>query len=95
MKPREKYLLNTIPILDPRRFARRGRRIEWPVSLRVRNKFRDLLGELVDLEQEPHSDAVEKRMEALREDIRALPGFPKRYDPERDLIVPITTSEQA
>lgn len=92
MKP---YLLNVVPILDPKRIQAWGRRIEWPVSLRVRMKFRALLEELVDLEQEPHSDAIFQRMEALREDIRALPGFPRKFDIERDLIVPITTSEQA
>jgi len=94
MKPREKYLLNVVPILDPRRFIKPGRRIEWSVSLRVRMKFRELLHELVDLEQEVESPGVKQRMLSLREDIRALPGFPKRYDPDRDLIVPVTTSEQ-
>lgn len=64
------------------------------MSLRVKMKFWSLLEELVDLEQEPASPECEERMEALREDIRSLPGYPRRYDPEADLIVPVTSSEQ-
>lgn len=79
-------------ILDPRRIRQPGRRIEWPVSARTRMKFRDLLGELVALEQEPQEPEILARMEALREDIRALPGYPKRYDPDRDWICPVTNS---
>jgi len=70
------------------------REIRWEVSLRVRMRFRELLSELVDLEQEVPSDEVSLRMEALREEIRSLPGFPRRFDPERDTIVPVTTSTQ-
>lgn len=84
-------------ILDPRRIQRRaqpGREIQWQVSLRVKAKFQALLHELVDLESEPASREREERAEALREDIRALPGFPRRYDVERDVIVPVTTSIQ-
>ena len=84
-----------IPVIDPQRIQRRERQIPWPCSLRVRMKFRSLLAELVDLEQESPSDPdVQQHMESLREEIRALPGFPKRYDPERDVIVPRTTSAQ-
>jgi len=84
-----------IPVIDPQRIQRRERQIPWPCSLRVRMKFRSLLAELVDLEQESPSDPdVQQHMESLREEIRALPGFPKRYDPERDVIVPCTTSAQ-
>jgi len=57
-------------------------------------KFRSLLHERVDLEQEPPSFEVESRMRALEEEIQSLPGFPKGYDPERDLIVPMTSSTQ-
>lgn len=84
-------------VLDPSRIVRGnrpGRRIEWRVSLRTQMRFRSLLGELVDLEGEPASPEREARAEALREDIRALPGFPVRYHPEDDLIVPVTTSAQ-
>lgn len=87
-------------ILDPevlrRNRARREgeRRIEWPCSLRVRMQFRSLLHELVELETWPATEEREIRMERLREEIRSLPGFPRRYDPERDLIVPVTTSAQ-
>ena len=70
-----------------------GRQIEWRVSLRTRMHFRDLLEELVDLEQEPESFERETKMEALREAIRTLPDFPRGYDPEQDVIVPVTTSE--
>jgi hypothetical protein len=83
-----------IPILDPQRIQRRpGRQIRWECSLKTRMRFRSMLQELVDLEQYPPSETREA-MEALREDIRALPGFPVGYDPERDLIVPVTTSAQ-
>ena len=85
----------SVEILDPRRIQRPGeRKIEWRCSLRVRMQFRALLHELVDLEQEARDPEVAQAMEALREDIRALPGFPVGYDPERDLIVPVTTSAQ-
>lgn len=57
-------------------------------------KFRSLLGELVDLECEPASRERDQRAEALREDIRALPGFPVGYHPEDDTIVPVTASTQ-
>jgi hypothetical protein len=56
-------------------------------------KFRDLLHELVDLETAPQDLEVQARMEMLREEIRALPGYPRGYHPERDVIVPVTTSE--
>lgn len=84
-------------ILDPWRVVRaplRGRRIEWRVSLRTKARFQDLLGELVDLESEPWSPEREARAEALREDIRALPGYPRNYHAEDDVIVPVTSSVQ-
>jgi len=81
-------------ILDPHRIQRPGRRIEWRVSLNTHMKFRDLLGELVDLESYPRSHELERRMESLREEIRCLPGFPRDYHPEDDTIVPVTTSAQ-
>ena len=87
-------------VLDPdalrRNRARREgeRRIEWRVSLRTRMQFRALLMELVDLETYPQTPETLMKMEALREEIRGLPGFPRRYDERRDLIVPITTSVQ-
>ena len=80
-----------VPVLGWQRAG--GREIRWEVSLRTRMRFWDLLAELVDLELEPTSPELLERMEALRCDIRALPGYPRQYDPERDLIVPITTSE--
>jgi hypothetical protein len=58
-------------------------------------RFRSLLFELVDLEQEPWSLEVANRQAALQDEIRSLPNFPTHYDPERDLIVPLTTSEMA
>lgn len=80
-------------ILDPRRIQRpQERRIEWQCSLSTRMRFRDLLNELVDLEAEPWSMEVEARMEALRDDIRHLPGYPQNYDPDRTVIVPVTTT---
>lgn len=81
-------------ILDPRRIRRPGERhIQWRVSLRTKMRFTDLLHELVELELEPATWEREQRMEALRDEIRALPGYPRRYDPERDVIIPTTTSE--
>lgn len=82
-------------IMDPRRLVRpraHERRIAWRVDLKTRMKFRDLLMELVDLECDPPSYERERRMESLRDDIRSLPGYPRSYDPERDVIVPVTTS---
>jgi len=80
-------------ILDPNRLVRRGRTIEWPVSRRIYLKFRDLLQELVDAESLDQSDPeVRNRMETLRDDIRHLPGYPRSYDPEHDLIVPVVTT---
>jgi hypothetical protein len=93
----DRVLTRRWDVLDTRLIPRTGteRRIEWPCSLRTRMKFRALLAELVDLEQESQRDPdVQAKMEALREDIRSLPGFPKRFDLDRDLIVPVTTSTQ-
>jgi len=79
--------------LDPQRIQRPGRRIEWPCSLSTRMRFREMLTRLVECESLSQRDPeVQQEMEALREDLRALPGFPKRYDVERDWIVPITTT---
>lgn len=93
MRPHRRY-----EVLDPRRIlprsGRRERRIEWPVSSRTHLKFRALLEELVGLETEPASPEREARAEGLREDIRALPGFPRRLDPDADLVVPVVTSTQ-
>jgi hypothetical protein len=58
-------------------------------------RFRTLLYELVDLEQESPSPEIAARQAALQDEIRSLPGFPTRFDPELDLIVPITTSKQS
>ena len=83
-------------VLDRSRIVRgrrRGRRIEWRVSLRTKMQFYSLLAELVDLEQEPASPEREERRAVLQDEIRALPSFPRRYHPEDDLIVPVTTSE--
>jgi hypothetical protein len=74
------------------RGRRPGRRIEWPVSLRTQGKFYDLLGELVELETLPWDPSLEDRRAALQEDIRALPGFPKRFHPEDDTICPVVTT---
>jgi hypothetical protein len=80
-----------VPILDPKRIVRSERRIEWRVSRKTHFRFRELLMELVDREhQNPH----DPDLEALRDDIRHLPDFPRGYDPERDVIVPVVTTEQ-
>jgi len=85
-----------IEILDPQRIQRphQGRKIEWHCSLRVRMKFRSLLQELVDLEGEPQDAECHNRAEALRDEIRSLPRFPIGFDPERDVIIPVTSSAQ-
>jgi hypothetical protein len=57
-------------------------------------RFRSLLHERVELEAEPASFEVESRMRALEEEIASLPGFPRGYDPDRDVIVPLTSSTQ-
>lgn len=86
-------VLNTPVILDPKRVTTGGRRIEWPVSHRTRMRFRELLFELVDLEGADQTDReVQDRMAALRDAIRSLPGFPRAFDPERDTIIPVTTT---
>lgn len=84
-------------ILDPSRIQRpdrRERRIEWPCSLKTRMRFRELLTRLVELEWETQTPEVLAEMEALRDDIRSLPGYPRRYDHGRDVIVPVTTTAQ-
>lgn len=82
-------------ILDPQRIERsQGRTIRWSCSLRTRMRFRELLSELVELESDPQTPEVANRMAGLRDDIRHLPGYPRRYDPDRDTIVPVTTSVQ-
>ena len=82
-------------ILDPKRILRapRGRQIPWHVSLRTHMAFREHLHRLVALEFEDLRDpAVQEEIEALREEIRRLPGFPVSYNVENDVIVPVTTS---
>lgn len=87
-------------ILDPRRIQRGrrpGRTIEWRVSLRTKARFTALLGELVDLENEPWGlDDPEnlERAECLRDEIRALPGFPRDLHPVDDTVIPVVTSAQ-
>lgn len=86
-------ILRAPVVLDRRRVRTRGRRIEWPVSYRTLQRFREALHELVELEDaDQTSPWVRQRMEALRDDIRSLPGYPRGYDPENDLIVPTLTS---
>ena len=87
-------VLDTAELRRNRRRREGHREIHWQVSLRTRMKFRTLLHELVDLETYPMTEETLLRMESLREEIRGLPGYPRRYDPERDTIVPVTTSAQ-
>lgn len=87
-------VLDAAELRRNRRRREREREIVWHVSLRTRMKFRDLLHELVDLESYPATSESLMRMENLRDEIRSLPGFPRRYDPDRDVIVPVTTSVQ-
>lgn len=73
--------------------VRAGKTIQWPCSLKTRMRFRDYLYRLVDLESyNPRDPEVIQEMEALREEIRALPGYPRKYDAERDVIMPVTTT---
>lgn len=84
-----------VPILDPTRVKRPGRRIEWPVSRAVHLRFREWLHELVALEYADQTDPeVVDRMAGLRDAIRRLPGYPRQYDVERDIIVPVVTTVQ-
>lgn len=90
-----RYALLDTNELRRNRARREGeRRIEWRVSLRTRMRFRELLHERVDLESWPQTPETLLRMQVLEEEIRGLPGFPRRFDSERDLIVPVTTSLQ-
>jgi hypothetical protein len=58
-------------------------------------RFQELLHELVDLEDADQQDSwVHDRMATLRDDIRHLPGYPQRYDPNRDVIDPVITTRQ-
>ena len=82
-------------ILDPNRVVKRGRTINWDVSRRTYLRFRELLEALVDAELEAQDlPEVQQRMATLRDDIRHLPGYPRGYDPEHDLIVPVVTTAQ-
>jgi len=82
-------------ILDPNRVVKRGRTINWDVSRRTYLRFREPLETLVDLELADLTDPqVQDQMATLRDDIRHLPGFPRGYDPEGDLIVPTVTTAQ-
>ncbi len=87
-------ILDTADLRRNRRRREGHREIQWQVSLRTRMKFRELLHELVELETWPVTEELLVRMENLREEIRGLPGFPRRFDAERDTIVPVTTSMQ-
>ena len=75
-----------------REFHRKERQIEWRVSLRTHMLFHDLLAELLDLDLEPVDEDTESRRGAIQEQIRSLPGFPQRYHPDLDVIVPVVTS---
>jgi len=84
-----------VPLRELGRLRRWRRRIEWPVSRRTHLRFRELLHELVALESEDQTSRdVLERMEALRDDIRRLPGYPMKYHPHRDLIIPTVTTAQ-
>jgi len=87
-----------VPILDPHRIRRphrTGKRIEWSVSRRTHLRFRELLHELVELEDYDQTDPyVRERIATLQDDIRHLPGYPCSYDCERDVIVPTVTTAQ-
>lgn len=86
---------NAVHILPTSRVRRRGRKIEWRVSRRVHSRFMELITELVELELAPQQDPeVQNRMATLRDDIRHLPGFPQRYNPDFDVIYPVTTTAQ-
>ena len=80
-------------ILDPRRIHKpHGRTIPWRCSLTTHMRFRDLLFERVDLENEPPTPETQARMAMLEEEIRSLPDFPRDFHPDLDTIEPVTTS---
>lgn len=81
-------------ILNPQRIQRtqRGRRLEWRVSARDHFMFQEHLTRLVALEYEAQTPEVWEEVEALREEIRRLPGFPVSYSIEDDVIVPVVTT---
>jgi hypothetical protein len=85
-------ILDTADLRRNRARREGERRIEWRVSLRNRMKFRALLHERIELESWPQTPEIQLRMQLLEEEIRSLPGFPRRFDPDRDLIIPVTTS---
>ena len=81
------------PIPQPRQGC--GRKIEWRVSRKTHFRFQELLTRLLELELESQrSPEVRAETAAVQEEIRGLPGYPKRYHPENDLIVPVVTTEQ-
>ena len=89
------HLLPHSRILSADRVKRPGRQIEWRCSYRVYHNFMELLRELVDLEYQPQQDPdVQDRMEALRDAIRRLPGYPRTgtFHPDQDTIVPTITT---
>lgn len=61
--------------------------IEWRCSYRVRDRFLETLDLLQSLD--PGSDDAQ----ALIYEIRSLPGYPRHYDEDRDVIVPTPYKE--
>ncbi len=61
-------------------------RLEWRISRGTYLRFRDL--------QEQLERAEDDSRGALEDDIRSLPNFPYWNDPDRDVIVPVITSER-
>ena len=72
-----------------------GWKIEWRVSRKTHFRFQELLHRLLELEQESQrSPEVRAETAAVQEEIRGLPGYPKVYDIDRDVIEPVVTTEQ-
>lgn len=82
-------------ILDKTRIrpnGSRGRRVVWPCSRTIYLRAVDLFRELEEIEGLVEPDQVQRRY-ALMDEVMGLPGYPRDYDPDRDVIDPQITSE--
>ena len=72
---------------------RETNRIEWRCSRDNYYRCLEMYKRLAELEYANQADpAVRDEAQALHDDILSLPGFPQHWDPNRDMVVPVTTT---
>lgn len=60
-------------------------KIPWRMSLQVYEDFLEITDELA----ETHPDFEYERYQELCEELQRLDGYPRNFDPEEDIVVPV------